>query len=88
MGMASLQSPLRILEEIAELFASDPRPQEILAFRLSDATVQRASELLELNRNGQLDHELVHELDQFEQAELLLRLVKARIRAQMDQTTR
>jgi hypothetical protein len=36
--------------------------------------------LLELNRANTLDETTRRELDQFEQAELLMRLVKARIR--------
>jgi hypothetical protein len=79
--MATTQAPSTLFEEIASLFASDPRPDEILSFRPSDAAVARASELLELNRQGRLGDEQRQELDQFEQAELLMRLVKARIRS-------
>jgi hypothetical protein len=83
--MPSTQAPSKLFEEIAVLFASDPRPQQILNFRPSDSTVQRASELLDLNRQGRLGDDQRQELDQFEQAELLMRLVKARIRAGQDQ---
>jgi hypothetical protein len=79
--MSIVEAPSRLFEEIATLFASAPSPQEVLDFRPSDAAVQRAQELLDLNRQGQLDEDLRRELDQFEQAELLMRLVKARIRA-------
>ena len=79
--MTTTQAPSKLFEEIAALFASDPRPQQILEFRPSDSTVTRASELLDLNRQGRLGEEQRRELDQFEQAELLMRLVKARIRA-------
>lgn len=83
--MTSTQAPSQIFDEIAALFASDPRPQEILAFRPSESAVQRASDLLELNRHGRLGEEQRQELDDFERAELLMRLVKAKIRAGQDQ---
>ena len=86
--MPSTQAPSRLFEEIATLFASDPTPQEILDFRPSDSAVQRASELLELNRQGRLGDDRRQELDQFEQAELLMRLVKARIQAGQDHDAR
>ena len=79
--MSTVEAPSRLFEEIATLFASAPSPQEVLDFRPSDAAIQRASELLDLNRQDQLDEDLRQELDQYEQAELLMRLVKARIRA-------
>ena len=79
--MSTVEAPSRLFEEIATLFASAPSRQEVLDFRPSDAAVQRASELLDLNRQDQLNKDLRQELDQYEQAELLMRLVKARIRA-------
>ena len=79
--MSSVETPSKIFEEIAALFAAAPSPSEILEFRPTEKTNKRASELLELNRQGRLSEQLVHELDQYEQAELLMRLVKARIRS-------
>jgi hypothetical protein len=78
--MSTVEAPSRLFEEIATLFASSPAPQEVLDFRPSEAAIQRASDLLELNRQERLDDDLRRELDQYEQAELLMRLVKARIR--------
>jgi hypothetical protein len=69
------------LNEIATLFASGPTPSTILEFRPSQAVKDRASQLLELNRSGALDDTLRLELDQFDMAESLMRLVKARVRA-------
>ena len=79
--MSSVETPSRIFEEIALLFAAAPTPQQILDFRPSIQTSKRASELLELNRSGNLTDQSTAELDQYEQAELLMRLVKARIRS-------
>ena len=83
--MSSVGSPSQIFNEIATLFASAPSSQTILDFRPSKQTIDRAAELLELNRQGRLSDELTMELEQFEQAELLMRLVKARIRADRQQ---
>ena len=79
--MPTVEAPSRLFEEVATLFASGPTPREVLDFRPSEEAIRRASELLHLNREGQLDEELRRELDQYEQAELLMRMVKARIRA-------
>lgn len=79
--MATAQAPSTLFEELATLFASAPTPKAILDFRPSQAAVDRASQLLELNRSGELDDATRAELDQYEQAELLMRLVKARVRA-------
>ena len=73
--------PSRLFDEITELFASAPKSEQILAFKPSAGSVRRASELLELNRTRQVTEDIRQELEQFEQAELLMRLVKARIRA-------
>lgn len=79
--MPTTHAPSILFEEIATLFASAPSSQKIVEFRPSQTAVDRASELLELNRQNRLDDEQRGELSQFEQAELLMRLVKARIRA-------
>ena len=84
----SNQSPPSIFAEIAELFASCPQTNEILSFRPSESSSRRAEELLQLNRQDQLSKADRRELEQFEAAELLMRLVKARIRSgKSSQTT-
>lgn len=79
--MASIHSPAGALEEIADFLASGPSPDELLEFRPSTQTQARAEELLDKLKEGNLSSEERRELDQFEQAERLVRLVKARIRA-------
>ena len=64
--MSSLQRHSKIFEEIAALFASAPSANEILQFRPSDQSRKRTSELLDLNRRGQLSESLVQELEQIE----------------------
>jgi len=79
--MSTAQAPSGLFEEIAAFFASAPSAEAIANFRPSRASVERASELLELNRKDMLDTAAQEELKQYEQAELLMRLVKARIRS-------
>jgi len=78
--MSTTPAASTLFDEIATLFASAPSPNSILEFRPSQASVDRGNRLLELNRENALDEASRAELDQFEQAELLMRLVKARIR--------
>jgi hypothetical protein len=79
--MASTRTTLGALEEIADFLASGPSPEELLQFRPSPQTQARAEELLDGLKDGCLSAEERRELDQFEQAERLMRLVKARIQA-------
>jgi hypothetical protein len=79
--MASTRTTLGALEEIADFLASGPSPEELLQFRPSSQTQARAEELLDGLKDGCLSAEERRELDQFEQAERLMRLVKARIQA-------
>ena len=78
--MAIAETPFRIMEEIADLFASGPSRDDLLAFRPSSAVQQRATELLDRQADGEATSDDQRELDQFAQAELLMRLVKARLR--------
>jgi hypothetical protein len=80
--MATVESSARFSEEVADLFASCPAPAQVLAFHPSDQVQKRAAELLEKNRNRELTPQERTELDRYEQTELILQLVKARVRAQ------
>ena len=66
---------------LPELFATALSAAAILALKPSDVTKKRASELLDLNRNVNLDRESAKKRDQFDRAETMMRLVKARIPA-------
>ncbi|MCA9195078.1 MAG: hypothetical protein KDB03_25075 [Planctomycetales bacterium] len=83
--MSTKPSASSLFDEVATLFASAPSKNSILEFRPSQATIERANQLLELNRANALDEASRRELDQFELAELLMRLVKARIRASQNE---
>ena len=79
--MPTIRFSATLFEELAAFFASAPNQQAILDFRPSQTAMDRASELLERNRQNQLSEEACEELNQFEQAEHLMRMIKARIRA-------
>jgi hypothetical protein len=79
--MATMQSPVSALEEIADFLASGPTPDELLRFRPSPQLQVRAQELLQKLKDGCLSADERGELDQFEYAERLMRLTKAQIHA-------
>ena len=79
--MSVLDSPPSLFDEIADFIASGPNTQEILAFRPSAAVQERIRELLRKLKQGSLWREEEQELDECEQAELLMRVVKAKARA-------
>jgi hypothetical protein len=79
--MATAESPAHVLGEIAEFLATGPSEEELLQFRPSESVQERARELLSKQNAGELTVEEQWELSQFEHAEVLMRLVKARIHA-------
>jgi hypothetical protein len=84
--MSTAPTASSLFDELATLFAKAPSPDAILEFRPSQMCVDRANRLLELSRENSLDDATRRELEQFEQAELLMRLVKARIRANQNRS--
>lgn len=70
-----------LVDEIADFLASTPSREELLQFRLSEPVQERARELLAKLKAGQLRDDERRELDRFEHLEVLMRLVKARLRA-------
>jgi len=84
-GMATRLTKLGPVEEIADFLASCPAPDELLQFRPSPET--RAEELLDKHKDGCLSTEERKELEQCEQAERLMRLVKARVQVRKARRT-
>ncbi len=66
--------------EIVDFFASGTTPQTVVDFQPSAAAQQRALELLELSKQGQLTPEQESELEHFTELEHILRMAKARAR--------
>ncbi len=66
--------------EVIDFLARGPRPGEILAFRPSEGSVQRASQLLARNRAGTLTLDEQGELDEMASVNHLFGLIKAHAR--------
>ena len=62
-------------EEVAS-FIAKTNSAKVLAFRPSDETKQRVSELIEREKNGEVSEEEKKELDYYMQLEHLMRMAK------------
>ena len=69
-------APSPIYDEVLEFLVSSPTPEQIIAFHASDATQVRVRELLVANKNSVLTPEQEAELDQFEQVNHLVNMLK------------
>lgn len=78
--MASVTEEHWLTEEIADFLASCPSREELLAFRPSPRTQERVRRLLGKLKANRISGDEQRELDQYEYAEMLMRLVKARLR--------
>jgi hypothetical protein len=72
--MAVAQSP--VYQEVFDFLVSSPTPAQILAFRPSEATQKRVRALLDANKENRLTVEEQIELDEFEQVEHFVRMLK------------
>lgn len=73
----------RLVDSVVEFLASSSKPEDILAYKLPVDLQERASYLLEQNREGLISPEEKEELDQFVFLEHIFRLAKARARTQL-----
>ncbi len=71
---------LTVFDVITDFLASDPTPQEILAYKLPPELEARAVELLERNRNHELSPEEEAEMIDFIRADDMITLLKAKMR--------
>ena len=78
--MSRVMTSPPLIDELADFLATGPSPRDLLRFRPSAATQRRARALLARLKDDRLADDERLELDQFVQAELLMRSVKARIR--------
>lgn len=67
-----------IQDEVLSFLLSSPNPQQILAFRASDAAQQRLQTLLAANRDGRLSPAERAELDEASQLNHFMMLLKAK----------
>ena len=72
-----------MVDSLVTLLTSSPKPADVLAFKLPLDLQERASLLLELNREGRITEEEKEELDQFVFIEHIFRMAKARARMQL-----
>lgn len=73
----------RLVDSVVEFLASSSKPKDILAYKLPADLQDRASYLLERNREGEITPEEKEELDQFVFLEHIFRMAKARARIQL-----
>jgi len=78
--MATDRETIWLTEEIADFLATCPSRQQLLRYRPSERVQERARTLLHKLKNGRITADEQRELDQFEYADMLIRLVKARLR--------
>ena len=67
-----------VYDELLEYLIQKATPEEILAFRLSDAAQERAEYLTERNKSGVLTAEEAIELEQLLEFDQLASLLKAK----------
>jgi hypothetical protein len=71
---------VKAYEEVIDFIAAGTTPQNVIAFRPSEAAQERLAELLSREKEGALSAEDRSELDHYLQLEHLMRLAKARAR--------
>jgi hypothetical protein len=77
----ALQSPT-LINDFADFLTSSPSREAILGWRPSPPVQDRYQELTEKRKDSTLSSEEVQELEAFLNSEILLSLLKARLRAQ------
>ena len=78
--MSAVLDRVIYLDEVADMLATRPARDEVLAFRPSVEVETRFAELIAKQRAEGLSDDEQEELEQFQQTEMLLRLLKARLR--------
>jgi len=66
--------------QVVSFFAQGPRPSEIVAFKPSESALERMRELLERNRKGTLTPSEEAEMDEIEEIDAMVSLIKAEAR--------
>jgi hypothetical protein len=77
-----------IYNEVADFLSAAPSSEQIVAFRLSDASEQFISDLLEANRTRGLTPAERAALDDYTRIERLMQAIKVRAYAKLDQSPR
>lgn len=75
-----LQSP-PLINDFADFLASGPSSKQIVDWRPSESVVDRANELTQKRKEGEVTADEERELEAFLNSEIMLSLVKARLRS-------
>ena len=76
----ALQSP-SLINDFADFLATGPSRRQIVDWKPTESVVERANELSEKRKEGELTAEEDKELEAFLNSEILLSLLKARLRS-------
>ena len=71
---------MKAYEEIVEFIARGPTPNNVAAFRPSESTKERVTDLIQREKTSGISPEEESELNHYLQLEHLMRLAKARAR--------
>jgi hypothetical protein len=77
-------SPLR--REVLSFLARGPRPAKIIKFRPSEVAAERMRELLQRNKSGTLTSAEEAEMDEIEEIDQMVSLIKAEAREYLRRT--
>jgi len=75
--------PLRVYEELIDFIAAGPSSGDVVSFRPSEATRQRAFDLVRREKRESISADETAELDHYLHLEHVMRLAKARARQQL-----
>ncbi len=78
--LPAFKTPHRAFDEMLDFLASGPKPEHILAFKISPQAQARLEELLDKNQEEGLTDVETAELDTYSQINHILLLLKARAR--------
>lgn len=79
----AVATPISIWEIVTDFLASNPSPQEIIAYKLPPELEARAHDLLDRNGEGELSPVEVQEMQEFMKFDEIMSLLKAKTRLKL-----
>ena len=84
LSLVGFKTPaVQTASEIIDFLSMGPSPSEVVAYTVSQRAQERARRLLALNKAGMLSAEEQTELDEVEQIEHIMILLKAQVRRRL-----
>lgn len=78
------QAPIRtVFDEVTDFLASDPTPEQIIAYQLPNNLQARVHELLEKNGEGELSEQERGELTDYARIENMMGLLKVKTKIKL-----